>query len=81
VVTVTYETWVSHGCGCLCYAVTCCSLSLDKLWCRAAAYIPDLVLDRPVFLRETADGLFHPIVYLGHKVGEEVRVLLPEPCP
>ena len=40
---------------------------------RAAAYIPGLVLDRPVFLRETADGLFRPIVYLGHKVAEEVR--------
>ncbi len=43
---------------------------------RAAAYIPGLVLDRPVFLRETADGLFRPIVYLGHKIGEEVRVQL-----
>ena len=26
-----------------------------------------------MFLRETADGLFRPIVYLGHKVGEEVQ--------
>ncbi len=30
------------------------------------------MLDRPVYLRETADGLFRPIVYLGHKIGEEV---------
>ena len=36
--------------------------------------MPGLVLERPVYLRETADGLFRPIVYLGHKIGEEVRM-------
>ena len=36
--------------------------------CRAAAYIPSIVLERPVYLRETADGLFHPITYLAHKI-------------
>ena len=25
-----------------------------------------------MYRRETADGLFRPIVYLGHKIGEEV---------
>ena len=48
---------------------------------RAAAYIPGLVLERPVYRRETADGLFQPIVYLGHKIGEEVRLKVRFPRP
>ena len=39
--------------------------------CRAAAYIPSIVLERPVYLRETADGLFKPVIYLTHKILEE----------
>ena len=38
---------------------------------RAAAYIPSIVLERPVYLRETADGLFKPVIYLTHKILEE----------
>ena len=41
---------------------------------RAAAYIPSLVLERPVYLRETADGLFRPITYISHKIAEEVSL-------
>jgi len=29
------------------------------------------VLERPVYLRETADGLFKPVIYLTHKILEE----------
>ena len=38
---------------------------------RAAAYIPSIVLERPIYLRETADGLFRPVIYLTHKILEE----------
>ncbi len=48
----------------------------DMVWCyRAAAYIPSIVLERPIYLRETADGLFRPI-YLTHKILEETVLAL-----
>lgn len=39
-------------------------------------YIPSLVLERPVYLRETADGLFRPITYLTHKILEEISIAI-----
>uniref|UniRef100_A0A7S3VTN2 ABC transporter domain-containing protein n=1 Tax=Dunaliella tertiolecta TaxID=3047 RepID=A0A7S3VTN2_DUNTE len=38
----------------------------------AASYIPSLVLERGLFIRERADGLYHVITYLLSKVLEEV---------
>uniref|UniRef100_A0A7S3VU76 ABC transporter domain-containing protein n=1 Tax=Dunaliella tertiolecta TaxID=3047 RepID=A0A7S3VU76_DUNTE len=38
----------------------------------AAAYIPSLVLERSLFIRERADGLYHVITYLLSKILEEV---------
>ena len=46
-------------------------LSVVRLSRRAAAYIPSIVLERPIYLRETADGLFRPVIYLTHKILEE----------
>ena len=39
------------------------------------AMLPGLVLERPLFRRERADGLFLPATYLAHKLSEEVPVL------
>ena len=36
------------------------------------AMLPGLVLERPLFRRERADGLFLPATYLAHKLSEEV---------
>jgi hypothetical protein len=36
----------------------------------AAAFVPSLTLDRPLFYRERADGLYGPITYYVAKVGE-----------
>ena len=43
---------------------------------RAAAYIPSIVLERPVYLRETSDGMFTPITYLSHKILEEIVIAI-----
>lgn len=38
--------------------------------------LPGLVLERPLFRRERADGLFLPATYLAHKLSEEVPGML-----
>jgi len=43
----------------------------------AAAYLPSLVLDRPLFYRERADGVFSSGQYLACKLTEEAVVSLP----
>ena len=58
--------------ACSVNGVTCVSPSCH----RAAAYIPSIVLERPIYLRETADGLFRPIIYLTHKILEETVLSL-----
>ena len=35
----------------------------------AGPYLPTIVLDRPIFIREMSDGLYTPITYLTYKVG------------
>ena len=34
----------------------------------AAPYLPAIVLERPVYLREMSDGLYSPFTYLLYKV-------------
>lgn len=43
----------------------------------ASAYVPSLVLDRPLFLRERADGLYRVITYLVHRIVEEAALAIP----
>jgi len=43
----------------------------------ASAYIPQLILDRPVFLRESADGCYWSTTYLFAKMVEEFLAILP----
>lgn len=35
----------------------------------AGPYLPAIVLERPVYIREMADGLYSPLAYLLYKVG------------
>ena len=39
----------------------------------AAVYVPTLVLERPLFFREYADGCYHVVSYIMSKFIEEVR--------
>ena len=41
--------------------------------------LPGLILERPLFRRERADGLFVPATYLTHKISEEVSTALVRP--
>jgi len=40
----------------------------------AAAFVPSLTLDRPLFYREVADGCYHPLVYYLSKFIEEATL-------
>ncbi|GLI69464.1 hypothetical protein VaNZ11_014081 [Volvox africanus] len=40
----------------------------------AAAYVPSLVLERPLFVRERNDGLFHATTYLTAKLLDEILI-------
>ena len=58
--------------------------SAGVLWsaCRthgygAACYMPQLVSERPIFLRETADGAYLPVTFLIAKTIEECVIILP----
>ena len=49
------------------------------MWCvlpafGAVSYVPSLVLERPLYIRERADGLYHVLTYLVFKIGEELVV-------
>ena len=60
---------------------TCCAAQLFFFWgvlpaYGAAAFAPSMVLDRAVYVRERADGLYRPITYLTHKVVEELILAL-----
>ncbi|KAL4426977.1 hypothetical protein ABPG77_009538 [Micractinium sp. CCAP 211/92] len=49
------------------------------LWSMLTAFtsmgiLPCLILERPVYVRERADGLYRPITYLCYKISEEVAV-------
>ena len=35
----------------------------------ASPYLPSIVLERPVYVREMADGLYSPLAYLLYKAG------------
>ena len=35
----------------------------------AGPYLPTIVLDRPIFIREMHDGLYTPLTYLTYKAG------------
>ena len=43
---------------------------------RFAAYIPSIVLERPVYLRETSDGMYCTITYVSYKILEELMVAI-----
>ena len=43
----------------------------------AAAYIPQLVIERPIFLREVADGCYKSSTFLLAKIVEEFLIILP----
>ena len=51
-------------------------LALKFELCRfgAAAYVPALTLDKPLYVRERADGLYRPITYLLSKFFEELFI-------
>ena len=40
----------------------------------AGPYLPAIVLERPVYVREMSDGLYSPLAYLTYKVGAAVRL-------
>ncbi|KAK9904696.1 hypothetical protein WJX75_000743 [Coccomyxa subellipsoidea] len=42
----------------------------------AAAFIPTIVLERPLFVRERNDGLYRPITYVIFKMMEEISITL-----
>lgn len=49
------------------------------MWCTlpafgAAAYVPSLVLERNLFVRERADGMYHVITYLLAKMFDELLI-------
>lgn len=51
------------------------------MWCTlpafgAASYVPAIVLERPLFIRERSDGLYRVITYLTSKMIEELGVAL-----
>ena len=43
----------------------------------AAAYVPQIVMERRLFMRERADGLYGPTTYLTFKMLDEMLLLLP----
>ena len=43
----------------------------------AAAYVPQIVMERRLFMRERADGLYRPMAYLVFKMLDEMFLLLP----
>lgn len=51
------------------------------MWCTlpafgAASYVPAIVLERPLFVRERNDGLYNVLSYLVYKICEELGVAL-----
>ena len=51
------------------------------MWCTlpafgAASYVPAIVLERPLFVRERSDGLYSVFTYLLYKICEELGVAL-----
>lgn len=51
------------------------------MWCTlpafgAASYVPAIVLERPLFVRERSDGLYRVVTYLSYKICEELGVAL-----
>lgn len=51
------------------------------MWCTlpafgAASYVPAIVLERPLFVRERSDGLYRVITYLSSKMIEELGIAL-----
>lgn len=46
--------------------------------CRfgAASYVPALVLEKPLFVRERSDGLYRPITYLLSKFFDEIFITI-----
>lgn len=47
----------------------------------AGPYLPALVLERPVFVREMSDGLYSPLTYLTYKVRPQPLSLIRETHP
>ncbi|KAJ1459412.1 P-loop containing nucleoside triphosphate hydrolase protein [Pelagophyceae sp. CCMP2097] len=43
----------------------------------AAAYMPQLVMERPIFVREVADGCYTPVTFLVARFIEEATCMLP----
>lgn len=43
----------------------------------SVGYLPSLVMDRPLFNRERADGLFKPHAYLAYRMLEELGITVP----
>lgn len=55
------------------------------MWCTmpafgAAAYVPSLVLERGLFVRERADGMYHVITYLLAKMFDELVIAAVVTC-
>ena len=59
------------------YTKLCCS-NPHALPCRfgAAAYVPALALEKPLYIRERNDGLYRPITYLLAKLFDELFITL-----
>lgn len=41
----------------------------------AGPYLPAIVMERPVYVREMSDGLYSPLTYLLYKVGTTSTLL------
>lgn len=51
-------------------------------WCAApvfgaAAYVPEIMMGRPLYRREIADGLYTPLTYVLYLIIEELTIMLP----
>ena len=56
--------------------------SMLFMWCTlpafgAASYVPQIVLERSLFMRERADGLYKPATYIFAKMFDELLLLFP----
>ena len=74
--------WDDGGSADVAAALLGCELRREGLLCRvvlpaygAGPYLPAIVMERPVYVREMSDGLYSPLTYLLYKVGMSLTLL------
>lgn len=45
--------------------------------CAAVLYLPTMLMERALFIRERSDGLYRPVTYLLFKLLDELAILVP----